>query len=106
MQLICNLLTFRCLNNSAIHSTIVLAQVASFDPIVRVLGAGEGGSHLDLPANLTANDREIAFTMPEQQLGHPLPAGSYVVQLSLNGGADFSGGPVHSEQVYSGQDGG
>ena len=74
------------------------AQVASFEPVVRILGAGKGGSYLDLPANLTADDREVAFTMPEQRLG-PLPAGSVVVQLSLNGGADFSGGPAPSEQV-------
>ena len=79
------------------HRFSFWAQVASFEPAVRVLGAGEGGGHLDLPANLTANDREVAFTMPEQS--NPLPAGSFVVQLSLNGGADFSGGPAHSEQV-------
>ena len=75
------------------------AQVASFEPVVRILGAGKGGSYLDLPANLTADDREVAFTMPEQS--KPLPAGSFVVQLSLNGGADFSGGPAPSEQVRS-----
>ena len=86
-------------NYSACPSTELLcwAQVASFEPVVRILGAGKGGSYLDLPANLTANDREVAFTMPEQS--KPLPAGSFVVQLSLNGGADFSGGPPPLEQV-------
>ncbi len=68
---------------------------------MRILGAGENGSYLDLPANLTADDREVAFTVPEQRSG-PLPAGSFVVQLSLNGGADFSGGPAPSEQVHFG----
>ncbi len=75
-----------------------LAQVAYFEPVVRILGAGQGGSYVDLPANLTADDREVAFTMPEQRSG-PLPAGSFQVLLSLNGGADFSGGPAPLEQV-------
>ena len=66
---------------------------------MRICGAGTNGSDIDLLANLTTNDREIAFTTPEHL--SPLSAGSFAVQLSLNGGADFSGGPAHAEQVRS-----
>ena len=65
--------------------------------MVRILGAGVNGSDLVLPANLTTDDSEITFSTPDG--GTPLPAGSFVVELSLNGGADFSGGSAGSEQV-------
>ena len=67
------------------------------DPVVRIRGVGAGGRDLVLPANLTAEDRQISFTTPEQSTA--LPAGSFVIELSLNGGADFSGSADGSEQV-------
>ena len=79
------------------HTVPALGQVAEFEPVVRILGAGAGGGDLTLPANLTTDDSEISFSTPED--GNPLPAGSFVVELSLNGGADFSGGPAGIEQV-------
>ncbi len=64
---------------------------------MRILGAGAGGGDLVLPANLTTDDSEITFNTPVD--GNPLPAGAFVVELSLNGGADFSGAPAETEQV-------
>ena len=64
--------------------------------MVKIVGGGSDGSDLLLPANLT--DSADLVEVAALEGGPPLPAGPFVVQLSLNG-EDFSGGPDDSQQV-------
>lgn len=64
---------------------------------LRLTLPGANAPSLALPANWTANRTGITAVTPGEQ--QPLAAGGYTVQASLNGGADWTGGPDQEPMV-------